>query len=172
MQKIIHFIIALLLLSVASLSAQNSPNCVTVSDDDFLTGRAFFNYGSTTNAFNPQRRVNVTVGQPVVGTVFGQQYKGAVGFWSRFLMPPAPPEVRASEGDLEDRVQVDWTPDPLSPAGTSYTIYRNGALLASVDGETFTFIDFNVIAGKFYTYQVSAVNCIQERAVRALHWAS
>ncbi|MEO0007177.1 MAG: hypothetical protein RJA20_1373, partial [Bacteroidota bacterium] len=162
MQKIYLFITTLLFLSAASLSAQNSPNCTTVSDDDFLTGRAFFNYGSTTNAFNPQRRVNVTVGQPVVGTVFGQQYKGAVGFWSRFLMPPAPPEVRASEGDLEDRVQVDWTPDPLSPAGSSYKIYRNGALLATVDGETFTFIDFNVIAGKFYTYQVSAVNSFGE----------
>ncbi|MFM8487481.1 MAG: hypothetical protein ACKOCH_14225, partial [Bacteroidota bacterium] len=98
----------------------------------------------------------------MVDTVCGQQYKGAGVVWARFLRPPAPPEVRASEGDLEDRVQVDWTPDPLSPAGTSYKIYRNGALLASVDGETYTFIDFNVIAGKFYTYQVAAVNSFGE----------
>lgn len=59
-------------------------------------------------------------------------------------------------------MQVDWSPDPLSPAATGYKIYRNGSLLASVDGETFSFLDFNVIAGKFYTYEVSGVNTFGE----------
>ncbi|MFM8450453.1 MAG: LamG-like jellyroll fold domain-containing protein, partial [Haliscomenobacter sp.] len=154
--------LGMLLLSLCPAEAQNSPNCVTVSDNDYLTGRAFFNYGSVSNAFNTKMRVNVTVGQPVVGTLLGQKHKGALGFWSRFLMPPGPPSVTASEGDLEDRIQVDWHPDPLSPAASSYKIYRNGTLLASVDGETFSFIDFNVIAGKFYTYAVSGVNAFGE----------
>ncbi|WP_282778140.1 hypothetical protein, partial [Phaeodactylibacter xiamenensis] len=126
------------LFSLAAAHGQNSPNCETVSDDDFLTGRAFFNYGSVSNAFNTTNRVNMTVGQPVVGTYFGQLHKGSYGFWARFLLPPAAPAVMASEGDLEDRVQIDWAPDPLSPSPSSYKIYRNGSLLATVDGATFS----------------------------------
>lgn len=152
----------LLLLAIPFAIGQNSPNCETVSDDDFLTGRTFFNYGSATNAFNTRNRVNITIGQPVVGNYFGQLNKGTYGFWASFLLPPAAPTVMASEGDLEDRVQIDWNPDPLSPAATSYKIYRNGSLLASVDGETFSFLDFNVIAGRFYTYEVSGVNSFGE----------
>lgn len=147
---------------VQSGLAQSSPNCATASDDDFLTGRAFFNYGSVSNSFNTRNRANVTVGQPVVGSYFGQSNKGTYGFWSRFLLPPGSPKVLASEGDQEDRVQIDWYPDPLSPAATAYKIYRNGSLLASVDGETFSFLDFNVIAGKFYTYEVSGINTFGE----------
>jgi hypothetical protein len=77
----------------------------------------------------------------------------------------------ASEGDLEDRVQIDWTPDPLSPAASSYNIYRNGSLLATVGGEINSFIDFNVLAGKFYTYEVSGVNSFGE-GVRGLRSVS
>lgn len=152
----------LLFAVVQGALAQSSPNCATASDDDFLTGRAFFNYGSVSNSFNTRNRANVTVGQPVVGTYFGQANKGTYGFWSRFLLPPGSPKVLASEGDQEDRVQIDWYPDPLSPAATAYKIYRNGSLLASVDGETFSFLDFNVIAGKFYTYEVSGTNTFGE----------
>ncbi len=160
MKNIKHFtLVGLLLFAIfQKMAAQSSPNCATASDNDYLTGKAFFNYGSTSNAFNTKNRANVTVGQPVVGTYFGQLNKGTFGFWGSFLLPPAAPVVMASQGDLEDRVQVDWNPDPLSPTATSYKIYRNGSLLATVDGETFSFLDFNVIAGKFYTYQVSGVN--------------
>jgi len=164
MKDIKHILLAGVLLFALSGAAwsQSSPNCTTASDNDFLTGKAFFNYGSVSNSFNTKNRVNLTLGQPVVGTYFGQLNKGTYGFWSRFLLPPAAPMVIASEGDLEDRVQVDWNPDPLSPAATAYKIYRNGSLLASVDGETFSFLDFNVIAGKFYTYEVSGVNTFGE----------
>ncbi|MEI6410597.1 MAG: LamG domain-containing protein, partial [Bacteroidota bacterium] len=156
-------LVGLLLCAIfQKIAAQSSPNCATASDNNFLTGKAFFNYGSVSNSFNTKNRVNLTVGQPVVGTYFGQLKKGTFGFWSRFLLPPAAPVVIASEGDLEDRIQVDWNPDPLSPAATGYKIYRNGSLLASVDGETFSFLDFNVIAGKFYTYEVAGVNVFGE----------
>ncbi len=152
-----------LLCGVQAGWAQNSPNCATVSTTDYLTGTAFFNYGSVSGAFNRQQlRVNITAGQSIIGGAVNQQYELNGGFWTRFLMPPSPPIVRASEGDLEDRIQVTWTPDPLSPSATSYKIYRNGFLLASVDGETFSFIDFNVIAGKFYTYAVAGVNSFGE----------
>ncbi|MFN5236832.1 MAG: LamG-like jellyroll fold domain-containing protein, partial [Bacteroidota bacterium] len=164
MKKIYHILFAVLALTIAAPAAwsQSSPNCVTASDDDYLYGRTFFNFGSVTRALNTKVRINSTVGQPVVGGFYGPGIQGTHGFWSSFLLPPAAPIVMASEGDLEDRVQIDWTPDPLSPAATSYKLYRNGSLLATVDGETFSFIDFNVLAGKFYTYEVAGVNSFGE----------
>ena len=143
--------------------SQNSPNCVTYSDDDFLTGQAFFSYGGITGAFNQEQlRVNVTAGQPLIGSAINQQYTLAAGFWSTLLLPPTSPVVMASEGDLDDRIQINWNPDPLSPSAGSYKLYRNGALLATVDGETTSFIDFNVLAGRFYTYEVAGVNSFGE----------
>jgi len=152
----------LMLAVVQKMAAQSSPNCATASDNDYFKSTSFFNYGNVSNAYTTKTRLNVTVGQPVVGSYFAQQTKGTFGFWSSFLMPPAAPVVIASEGDLEDRVQIDWAPDPLSPTATSYKLYRNGSLLAAVDGETFSFLDFNVIAGKFYTYEVTGVNTFGE----------
>ncbi|MFN7266218.1 MAG: LamG-like jellyroll fold domain-containing protein, partial [Bacteroidota bacterium] len=155
-------ILLIILVAAGSVWSQASPNCATASDDDYLYGRSFFNFGSVTQSLNTKMRLNATVGQPVVGSYYGPGGQGTLGFWSSFLLPPAAPVVMASEGDLDDRVQIDWTPDPLSPAATTYKIYRNGSLLATVDGETFSFIDFNVLAGRFYTYEVSGVNTFGE----------
>ena len=120
--------VVLLFAAMAAAWSQSSPNCTTVSTTDHYTGKLFFNQGSTTNAFNTTHRTNITFGQPIVGTYFGQGHRGAFGFWARFMLAPAAPVVMASEGDLEDRVQVDWFPDPLSPAAHGgFKIYRNGA---------------------------------------------
>jgi hypothetical protein len=156
------FATALALAAIQPASAQSTANCSTYSDSTYLTGRVFVNYGSVSNSFSTKSRSSVTVGQPVVGTYLGQLRKGTYGFWARFLLPPAAPVVVASEGDLEDRVQINWNPDPLSPASTGYKLYRDGALLATLDGQTFSFIDFNVIAGKFYTYEVAGLNIFGE----------
>ena len=121
-------------------------------------GELFFNYGSVSNAISLKNNASFTVGQPFVGSSVSETNFSLSGFWSRFLLPPAPPVVIASEGDLEDRIQINWIPDPLSPSATIFRLFRNGALLATVDGDTYSFIDFNVIAGKFYTYEVRAVN--------------
>lgn len=141
------------------LNATVSTNCVQLSSDNVLSGEVFFNYGSVSNGRNSLTRGNFTVGQPVVGNSFiGDNYNGTLGFWTRFLLTPSAPVVRATEGDLPDRIQVLWTPDPLSPASTSFNLYRNGALLATVGGEITSFMDFNVLAGQFYTYEVAGVN--------------
>ena len=161
MQKLL-LIGGLVFWSIGFILAQNSPDCIAIGDQDYLTGQVNFNYGSTTNAYNKNSRANITVGQPLVGNLLGQNYKGALGFWSRFLQAPTPPEIIVTEGDLEDRIQIKWSADPLSPTPTSYKIYRDGSLLSTVDGETFSMIDFNVIAGKFYTYEVSGVNSFGE----------
>lgn len=152
------FLVFWLLVSTVKVWAQTSPNCSTLSVEDYYTGRTFFNYGSASNNVNNKVKLSATVGQTVTGNFFGSGVKGGFGFWAGFTMPPKPPVVVASQGDLEDRIEIKWTADPLSPSATSYKIYRNNALLGTVDGETYSFIDFNVIAGTFYTYEVSGIN--------------
>lgn len=122
-------------------------------------GEVFFNYGSVSGGISQYYYSSFTVGQPVVGPYFGSDYQGALGFWSRFLVAPAPPITTASEGDFPDRILLNWEVDPLSPASDmGFKIYRDGAFLASVDPATLQFIDFNVIPGNFYNYSVRGVN--------------
>ena len=140
------------------MGAQASPNCETIRVDDYYIGRTFFNHGSVSNSVNTKIQLSATVGQTITGSFFGTGVKGGYGFWAGFTMPPKPPSVVASQGDLEDRIEIKWTPDPLSPSATSYKVYRNNSLLATLDGETYSFMDFNIIAGTFYTYSVSGIN--------------
>jgi len=122
-------------------------------------GEVFFNYGSVSGGISQYYYSSFTVGQPVVGPYFGTDYQGALGFWSRFLVSPAPPIITASEGDFPDRVLLNWGVDPLSPASDlGFKIFRDGAFLASVDPATLQFIDFNVIPGNFYNYEVRGIN--------------
>ena len=161
MKNIIQFLLFTGLFGFVQqrLAAQSNPNCNTISTENQISGEVFFNYGSTINAFNIQSRASHTVGQSLVGSSFEANNLNSYGYWSRFYLPPTVPIVYASEGDLEDRVQLFWDLDPLSPVPTQgFKIYRDGALLTTVDVETFSFVDFNVIAGKFYTYEVSGVN--------------
>ena len=111
--QILALVGVLLLACAHTISAQSSPNCASATDDDYITGRAFFNYGSLTGAYNSKNRANATIGQPVMGSYFGLQNQGSFGFWARFMLPPSSPMIQASEGDLEDRVQINWYPDPL-----------------------------------------------------------
>ena len=82
MKKIYHILFAVLALTIAAPAAwsQSSPNCVTASDDDYLYGRTFFNFGSVTRALNTKVRINSTVGQPVVGGFYGPGIQGTHGF--------------------------------------------------------------------------------------------
>jgi len=136
-------------------------NCVggTASGVETYTGSIFSNYGSVTNAANSKNNITGSLGESFIGPFFGQSYQGSAGFYSRFLLPPSPPVVIASEGDLEDRIQINWTVDPLSPSAESgFNIYRDGAFIDHVEKEIRVYVDFNVQAGKFYTYTVRGVN--------------
>lgn len=147
------------------LRAQVSANCTdgTLVGSETYSGTVFFNYGSATNAFTTKNRTTGALGESFIGPYLGQTYNGVAGFYSRFLLPPTEPLVYASEGDLEDRIQVNWVLDPLSPSAEGgFNIYRDGAFLGRVDKEIRVYIDFNVQAGKFYNYQISGVNAFGE----------
>ena len=142
------------------LRAQNA-NCLdgTLTGSDTYSGTVFFNYGSVVNAFNTKNQTTLSVGEPLIGPYFGQQFNGVAGFYSRFLLPPTPPTVTATEGDLKDRIQIEWVVDPLSPSPElGFNIYRDGAFIGHVEKEIRLFVDFNVQAGQFYNYQISGVN--------------
>ncbi|MCC6463071.1 MAG: Ig-like domain-containing protein [Saprospiraceae bacterium] len=146
-----------LAMLIPGRSPAQSANCLKSTAN--FKGSASVNYGNLTNAFNSQNRASLSVGQLAVGDYIGQDNTGVFGYWGRYLMPPLPPDVHATEGDLPDRIVVSWAPDPLGASPEAgYKIYRNGAYLAAVDKNTLNFTDFNILAGEFYTYQVSGSN--------------
>ena len=69
--------------------------------------------------------------------------------------PSAPPTVRAV-AITPTEVVLEW--EPGSPDVTSYTVRRDGAVLASVNPATLTFSDSTVMAGRRYSYVVEAVS--------------
>ncbi|MEI6411450.1 MAG: LamG domain-containing protein, partial [Bacteroidota bacterium] len=162
MKSIKHLAFAGVLLFFANtqLWAQvQAFNCQTASDDNVINGEVFFNYGSLSGAYSIKNRTSLTVAEPVVGEMQSANYTTGLGFWSRYLLTPRAPIVRASEGDLADRISVSWTVDPLSPApNLGFKVYRNGSFLANIDNTTFDFVDFNVIAGENYTYTIYGLN--------------
>ncbi len=146
------------------LHAQNARCSGLGSDSDSTyTGAIFANYGSVSNAVNNKYSTSGSLGQSFVGQYFDNQYQGTAGFYSTFLLPPLPPIVTATQGDLLDRIQLNWAMDPLSPATSEgFNIYRDGIFLANVGNGIRTYNDFNVIAGRPYNYTVRGVNTFGE----------
>jgi hypothetical protein len=149
-----------LLLFCTPLSAQQEEtNCDPSANLPVAQGEVLFNYGGTTNAFSFTNRSSHTIGQPVVGSSIGREFISETGFWARFLLPPQPPVVNASQGNFPDRVQIGWNIDPLSPqVSEGFVVLRDGAYLDQVDNETTQYIDFNVQAGEFYEYSIIGRN--------------
>ncbi len=136
-------------------------NCTdgSVSGSESFSGQVFFNFGSVNNSYSTKNRTTLTLGEPLTGVYAGQQYNGMLGFYSRFLLPPLAPIVVASQGELMDRIQVNWVIDPLSPDPTlGLNIYRDGIFLGNVGKGVRSYNDFNVIAGRPYVYTISGIN--------------
>jgi hypothetical protein len=161
MFKYIHYYAVLALCWGLALPvlAQEETSCDPTAGLPVAQGEVLFNYGSSTNAFSFTNRSDFTVGQPLVGRSIAQNYITEYGFWARFLLPPQPPVLMATQGDFPDRIQLMWNTDPLSSKPTEgFIIKRDGAFLAQVDAGTNQFIDFNVQAGEFYEYSVNGRN--------------
>lgn len=155
----------LLLLTISGLQAQSTsdPECDFVVAGGIIPRSAFFNYGSGNKMKNNTRRMKLTIGQPVVGIAQGDANNINFGYWAGFLVAPFPPMVTATQGDLLDRIQISWAPNPLGPfAVGGFKIYRDGVYLASVDKNTRNYNDFNVIAGQPYNYEVRGINAYGE----------
>ncbi|MBK8965963.1 MAG: LamG domain-containing protein [Lewinellaceae bacterium] len=164
-------LLALLLLTLGSLpmlfgqnqSQTPDPGCFPASSGTIVPSAAYFNYGNSNKMKNSTRRMRLTIGQTVVGYALGDNYNSNFGFWSGLNVAPLPPVVVATQGDLLDRIQISWSINPLGAFPTNgFKIYRDGVFLVAVDKNTRNYNDFNVIAGKNYTYEVRAVNLYGE----------
>ena len=161
MKNYISIIALFWCISLCPLSVSSQVNCAdgSVTTGETYSGQVFFNYGAVNNAFSTKNRTTLTVGEPLTGVFAGQQYNGLMGFYGRFLLPPLPPTVVASQGELLDRIQVTWTVDPLSPdASEGFNIYRDNIFLSSVGKNVRSYNDFNVIAGRPYVYKITGIN--------------
>ncbi len=69
------------------------------------------------------------------------------------LTPDTPTSFTATAGT--QKVSLAW--DDMSGA-TSYKVYRDGSLLATVSDPTITYIDYTGVVGTAYSYTVSAAN--------------
>ncbi|MEO6759326.1 MAG: LamG domain-containing protein, partial [Saprospiraceae bacterium] len=144
---------------VVPVFAQQASECNPALAQPITQGDIFFNYGGATDAYSIKNRSSYSIGQAVVGFGVSQSNNSQMGYWSRFLIPPLAPIVTATQGDLLDRIQISWAVQPLGAQPTEgYKLFRDGVFLALVDNNTNNYNDFNVIAGKVYTYEVRGIN--------------
>lgn len=106
----------------------------------------------------------VSVGQPATLNLSSNFSKNSIatGFWSHYLMEPAAPIVRASDGDFQDIIVVEWDieGDRTGPPVTSQEaiLYRNKYVLTTLPIQQTQFQDLNVFPGMTYNYGVVVSN--------------
>lgn len=138
----------------------------TGGDSALEGGKVIISYGASTNSVTPKFASSILLGQAVIGQNNTTQVVAEYGFYSQFLLPPLPPAVIASQGELLDRIQVSWSLDPLgSVPNEGFNLYRDGVFIDEVGPEVRNFNDFNVIAGRPYIYSVSGINQFGEGAL-------
>ncbi|MCC6461155.1 MAG: T9SS type A sorting domain-containing protein [Saprospiraceae bacterium] len=140
--------------------AAGEPACLpATSGAAYVPGPATITYGAGINIGNTSRRMNVTIGELAVGQARDGVNSVAFGSLSGFLLAPFEPIVTASQGELLDRIQISWAPNPLGPLPTEgYKLYRDGVFIGAFDNKVRNFNDFNVIAGRPYKYEVVGIN--------------
>jgi Concanavalin A-like lectin/glucanases superfamily/Secretion system C-terminal sorting domain len=161
------FFILLLLLGLHTHIYSQSNNCNSVSapDSSSYEGTAFFNYGTIAKSKSQKYQTAVAIGQNFVGFTENNSNSTYLGFYGRYLLPPFPLKVNATQGDLLDRIQITWTVDGLGPSpNEGFNIYRDDIFLATVNANIKNYNDFNVIAGVAYTYSVRGINAYGEGA--------
>jgi len=143
--------------------SQNDPACSPAGASSIRPGQVFFNYGSGIDVRNSSRRTDMIIGQMLTGPVTTPDNDMAFGSYGQILIPPFPPIVTATQGDLLDRIQISWVLNPLGPNPTQgFNLYRDGVFLATVASNIRNYNDFNVIAGRPYNYEVRGINVYGE----------
>lgn len=137
--------------------------------DKYVPGQSFVTYGSGINIKNNTRRSSLTIGDMCIGQATREKVGSmGFGFLSDFFVAPSAPVVMATQGDLLDRIQISWMPNPLGALPTEgYKLFRDGVFLGAFDNKVRNFNDFNVIAGRPYKYEVLGINTYGDGALGA-----
>ncbi|NOT38307.1 MAG: T9SS type A sorting domain-containing protein [Saprospiraceae bacterium] len=160
MNKCIKYLFACYMCMVV-INTVRAQDCVPVpgAPSSIVGDRVVMAYGVTTKAVNSRRLSRVIIGQPALGQSNNGKRNIDLGYYGQFLLPPLPPTISATQGELFDRIQLNWTPNPLGSQATGgYKIYRDSVFLTTVDAKTNSYNDFNIIAGRPYSYEVVGVN--------------
>lgn len=165
LKYILNLFLIYLLLGTSAYGQNNECDLELDVDTSSFSGTAFFNYGSSARVKNQKFQTSLAVGQTFVGFTENSEFSTNVGFYTRYLLPPFELNVKATQGDLLDRIQLTWEIDALGPSpNEGFNIYRDGIFLATVGPEIRNYNDFNVIAGKAYIYSVRGINAFGEGA--------
>jgi chitodextrinase len=70
--------------------------------------------------------------------------------------PPSTPTGLAAQGATATQVNLTWNASTDDVGVTGYTLYRNGAALATVSGSTLAYTDTTVVPATNYSYTVDA----------------
>ncbi|MCF7918325.1 MAG: T9SS type A sorting domain-containing protein [Candidatus Cloacimonetes bacterium] len=121
------------------------------------------NAAATGNTNSQLFNLKLTVGQPMIQQATNySQHSMVGGLWSFYMKEPRPPIVRASDGDFQDMVLVQWTieDDHTGPpvTGANVVLYRNGYVLSTLPVSQTDYQDFNVFPGEYYQYGVVSTN--------------
>ncbi|MBP6625165.1 MAG: hypothetical protein KA198_08335, partial [Chitinophagaceae bacterium] len=128
MQVKYKLLILAICISLSSIiSAQDVCNPTIAVDTGAYEGVAIFNYGSKSKIKNQKYQSALAVGQVFIGYMDNSSFNSNVGFYGRYLLPPFALQVKATQGDLLDRIQLSWEIDALGPSpNEGFNIYRDG----------------------------------------------
>jgi chitodextrinase len=152
-------------LSMAARSATSIDLSWTASTDDVaVAGYHVFRGGTqvgdvTTNAFSdtslsPNTGYSYTVSAYDAVPNESAQSSVLVASTLADTLPPSVPTNVHQTGQTTSSITIAWNPSPDNVATTGYEIYRNGSLVKSQAGTTFTDTGLAVYSG--YTYNVLA----------------
>ncbi|MBI2416481.1 MAG: hypothetical protein HYV28_00950, partial [Ignavibacteriales bacterium] len=151
-QYLVKKVLLLMMLMTAITNAQQvKQTSTTVS----------YGYTNKPLAAGSKMKATISVGQNFTKMkIANGTYSSAVGIWSFYLQPPLAPHVLPTQGDYPDRVDVNWSIDPLSaPADVDYfKVYKDNTLIATVSAALHTYKDLDVHPGNYYEYKVTGVN--------------
>jgi hypothetical protein len=150
-------LIALLLLLIFTLWSDTCEPNYTCPYFAFTDGAIQGN--STSTHFNTK----LTVGQPFINAATNySSFSTVTGFWSFYMKEPRPPIVRASDGDFQDMVLVEWTieNDRTGPpvTGNEVQLIRNGYPYTTLPISQTAYQDLSVFPGEYYEYGVVSSN--------------
>ena len=83
------------------------------------------------------------------------------------ITPPSVPAGLSASGTSVPSVILTWNASTDDVGVAGYTIYRNGAMLTTVDGTTLTFTDTTVVGSTPYSYTVDAFDAAANHSAQS-----